>query len=333
MLFDGDTDFLDNPELVIDDDYGDDDDYKLPSEVLDPMLRVPIPREQGSVPQGPVGSSSLGSYIRDLRNSKLLTNAEETELAKRYLSGDKEAGKSLVTANLRLVVKIAMEFQSQWLNNIQDLIQEGNMGLLQALKKFDPSRGVKFGYYAAYWIKSYILKYIMDNWWLVKYGTTAPQRKLFFNLKKEQEKIIREGLDPVPELLAARLGVSENEVLEMAARFKSGNEISLDTPISPGGEESQVSIIPSHNDPADDILNDKQLREIVRTEVKRFRKNLDERENIILDKRLLNDDPLTLQELGEEFGITRERVRQLEERVKEKLQTFILKKLPHLKVM
>jgi RNA polymerase sigma-32 factor len=312
----------------------DDDPRMLPAEVEDHSGYVPVPREPGMVPAGPVEPGSLSSYLSELKHFKVLTREEETELLKKYFgSGDQEAGKSLITGNLRLVVKIAMDFQTQWLHNIQDLIQEGNLGLLQALKKFDPSRGVKFGFYAAYWIKAYILKYIMDNWRMVKVGTTQAQRKLFYNLKKEQDRIIREGLDPCPELLAERLGVSERAVSEMSARYRSGNEISLDAPVSPDGDETQVSIIPSQDDPTDNILADRQIRELVSGKLDRFRKSLDERENFILDRRLMSEEPLTLQELGEEFGVTRERVRQLVERLKKKLHAYLLKEIPHLGLM
>jgi RNA polymerase sigma-32 factor len=222
-----------------------------------------------------------------------------------------------------------MEFHSHWLNNLQDLIQEGNIGLLQALKKFDPSRKVKFSYYAAYWIKAYILKFIMDNWRLVKVGTTQAQRKLFFNLKKEQEKILKEGLDPGPELLAERLGVSAGDVVEMDSRL-STREISLDAPVNPELEESQVSILPSGQEAADNLLSDAQVRTLVQERLGRFRKTLDERENAILDRRLMSDEPVTLQEIGGEFGVSRERVRQIETRLKKKISTYLLKELPEL---
>jgi RNA polymerase sigma-32 factor len=235
-----------------------------------------------------------------------------------------------VTANLRLVVKIAMEFQSHWLNNLQDLIQEGNMGLLQALRKFDPSRGVKFSYYASYWIKAYILKFIMDNWRLVKVGTTQAQRKLFFNLKKEQERLIREGHEPGLGLVAERLGVSEGEAREMDLRLNAGREISLDAPVGPDSGQTQVSLLPSQEEGADSFLADAQFREMVSDKLERFRETLSDRELVILEKRLLTEDPVTLQELGEEFGVSRERVRQLEERLKKTLGDYLLKELPEL---
>jgi RNA polymerase sigma-32 factor len=276
-------------------------------------------------------SDSLRAYLAEVKRFKLLTREEEEKLLKLYKrTGDPEAAQDLVTGNLRLVVKIANEFHSYWLNNLQDLIQEGNLGLLQALKKYDLSKGVKFSYYAAYWIKAYILKYIMDNWRLVKVGTTQAQRKLFYNLKKEQEKIQREGLDPGFGLLAERLGVSEGDVREMDIRLAAGREISLDAPVGPDTERTQISLIPSGEVAADVLLADAQLRELVSAKLTRFRTTLSERERIILDKRILADEPVTLQEVGEEFGVTRERARQLEERLRKTISAYLRKELPDL---
>jgi RNA polymerase sigma-32 factor len=271
--------------------------------------------------------------LAEVRQFKLLNRDEEEELIKKYKrTGDRESGQRLVTANLRLVVKIAMEFQSHWLNNLQDLIQEGNMGLLQALKKFDPSRGVKFSYYASYWIKAYILKYIMDNWRLVKIGTTQAQRKLFFNLKKVQEELQRDGLEPGLGLVAEKLGVSEDVVREMDIRLNSGREVSLDAPAGTDSSQTQISLLPSPEEGADSFLVDAQMKELVSEKLSLLRETLTERELVILDRRLLTEDPVTLQELGEEFGISRERVRQLEERLRKTLGKYLLKELPDLNI-
>ncbi|MDR2443357.1 MAG: RNA polymerase factor sigma-32 [Deltaproteobacteria bacterium] len=293
-----------------------------------PLALPPVPRPKS---QPPSTTDSFKIYLSEVRRFKLLDRKEEEELLKNYKrTGDPEAGRKLITANLRLVVKIALEFHSHWLNNIQDLIQEGNVGLMQALKKFDPSKGVKFSYYAAYWIKAYILKYIMDNWRLVKVGTTQAQRKLFFNLKKEQEKLIREGHEPALGLVAERLGVTEGEVKEMDMRLSTGREISLDAPVGPDSGQTQVSLLPSPEEGVDSFLADAQIRGMVSDKLERFRETLTERELTILDKRLLTEDPVTLQELGEEFGVSRERVRQLEERLKKTLADYLLKELPEL---
>ncbi|MDR2366823.1 MAG: RNA polymerase factor sigma-32 [Deltaproteobacteria bacterium] len=291
----------------------------------------PTPREKTLPPSAPVKADSFQAYLADIRRFKLLNPKEEEKLLKEYKkTGDPEAGTRIVSANLRLVVKIAMEFQSHWLHNLQDLVQEGNMGLMQALKKFDPTRGVKFSYYAAYWIKAYILKFIMENWRLVKVGTTQAQRKLFYNLKKEQDKMAKEGLEPATWLLAERLGVSEEAVKEMDMRMSSGREVSLDAPIGPDSDQTQISLLPSADDGADNILGDAQIRDMVADKLERFRETLTERELIILNKRLLTENPVTLQELGEEFGVTRERIRQLEERLKKTLKKYLLKEVPDL---
>jgi RNA polymerase sigma-32 factor len=276
----------------------------------------PVPRRPAPVPAtAPASTDSLRAYLAEVRQFKLLSREEQERLVAQYKAeGDPELAHKLITANLRLVVKIAMEFQSHWLNNLLDLIQEGNVGLMQALKKFDPGKGVKFSYYASYWIKAYILKYIMDNWRMVKIGTTQAQRKLFYNLRKERDKIMKEGLEPGQKLLAERLGVLESEVEEMDMRLSAGREVSLDAPVNSDSEQSQISFLPSEAPGAESLLEAGQLKELLRDKLDLFRETLSDREKNILEKRLLAESPVTLQEIGEEYGISRERVRQLEER-------------------
>ena len=168
----------------------------------------------------------LQRYLSEIREYRLLTREEEWDYGIRVKEqGDQDAAYALVTANLRLVVKIALEFQRVWMQNLLDLIQEGNIGLMQAVKKFDPYKNVKFSYYASFWIKAYILKFIMDNWRLVKIGTTQGQRKLFFRLKKEKQRLIDQGLDPQPKLLFERLGVSEREIMDMDQRLDAWDAV------------------------------------------------------------------------------------------------------------
>lgn len=280
-------------------------------------------------PPVPAGTDALRAYLAEVRQFKLLSREEQEKLVAQYKTdGDPELAKKLITANLRLVVKIAMEFQSHWLNNLLDLIQEGNVGLMQALKKFDPGRGVKFSYYASYWIKAYILKYIMDNWRMVKIGTTQAQRKLFYNLRKERDKIMKEGLEPAQKLLAERLGVLESEVEEMDMRLSAGREVSLDAPVNSDSEQSQISFLPSEAPGAESLLEAGQLKELLRDKLEIFRETLSDREKNILEKRLLAESPVTLQEIGEEYGISRERVRQLEERLKKTMLGFLRKEMP-----
>ena len=296
-----------------------------------PAPKTPPPPPALRTPALPPAADPLRVYLSEVRQFKLLSREEEDRLVNLYkATEDPVIAQKIITSNLRLVVKIAMDFQSHWLNNLLDLIQEGNVGLMQALKKFDPGRGVKFSYYASYWIKAYILKYIMDNWRLVKVGTTQSQRKLFYNLRKEREKIIKEGLTPAPGLLAERLGVAEAEVEEMDMRLSSGREISLDAPLSLDSDLTHSGLLPADTPGADHLLAQLQLNELLKDKLDKFRATLSSRESLILEKRLLTETPVTLQEIGEEFGISRERVRQLEERMKKNLQLFLRREMPDL---
>ncbi|MDP6730458.1 MAG: sigma-70 family RNA polymerase sigma factor, partial [SAR324 cluster bacterium] len=194
--------------------------------------------EKALVPYDP-----LQMYLLEIRNFKLLTREEEVELATRIQEeNDQKAAYRLITSNLRLVVKIAMDFHRYWTKSLLDLIQEGNVGLLQAVRKFDPYRGIKFSYYASFWIKAYMLKFIMENWKLVKIGTTQTQRKLFFNLAKERDKLVSQGFDPEPRLLAERLQVKEEEIEEMSMRLR-GSEVSLNAPVNVDGKEVYGSFL------------------------------------------------------------------------------------------
>lgn len=262
-------------------------------------------------------------YLDEIKHYPLLSREEERELAIRYREkGDVEAAYRLITANLRLVVKIAMDFQRYWMQNLMDLIQEGNIGLMQAAKKFDPYRGYKFSYYASFWIKAYIIKFIMDNWKLVKIGTTQAQRKLFFNLRKEKERLEAQGIEASPKLLSHRLDVKESEILEMDQRLNTW-EISLDSPLREDSEDTHKSFLPSHELPVDDRLADQEAKAILHEKLVRFREQLKGKEAVIFDTRLIADDPMTLQEIGDRFGISRERVRQLESRLKKKLKAYL----------
>jgi len=262
-------------------------------------------------------------YLDEIKRYPLLSRDEERDLAIRYREKhDMEAGYRLITANLRLVVKIAMDFQRYWMQNLMDLIQEGNVGLMQAVKKFDPYRGYKFSYYASFWIKAYIIKFIMDNWKLVKIGTTQAQRKLFFNLRKEKERLEAQGIEASPKLLSHRLDVKESEIIEMDQRLNSW-EISLDSPLKDDSEDTHKSFLPSDDLPVDDQLADQEAKAILHDKLVLFRLQLKGKELVIFDKRLLTEDPMTLQEIGDRFGISRERVRQLESRLKKKLKAYL----------
>jgi RNA polymerase sigma-32 factor len=201
---------------------------------------------------------------------------------------------------------------------------------MQAIKKFDPYRGIKLSYYASYWIKAYILKFIMDNWKLVKIGTTQAQRKLFFSLNKEKEKLRSQGFEAGPKLLSHRLQVKEDEVIEMDQRLGSW-EYSLDSPLKEDGEEIHVSFLTSSETSVDETLARQEMNDIFKGKIDKFRRTLKSNERDILDLRLLADKPLTLQEIGVRHQISRERVRQIEERLLKKLRQFMQKEIPDFK--
>ena len=264
----------------------------------------------------------LQRYLWEIGQYQLLSKEEEKELALRVMEHqDREAAYRLTTANLRLVVKIAMEFQRVWMQNLLDLIQEGNIGLMQAVRKFDPYKGVRFSYYASFWIKAYILKFIMDNWRLVKIGTTQAQRKLFFRLKKEKQKLISEGFDPKPKLLSQRLGVTEQEVTDMDQRL-NGWEVSLDAPIKEGSDNERSGFVASEAVSAETQVAKKEMGAILHEKLASFKKSLNQRELDILENRVFSDTPITLQEIGKRYGISRERVRQIEQNMIKRMRSY-----------
>ena len=270
----------------------------------------------------------LQRYLSEISQYRLLTREEEVELGRRVQEeGDTEAAYQLVTSNLRLVVKIALEFQRVWMQNLLDLIQEGNIGLMQAVKKFDPYKNVKFSYYASFWIKAYILKFIMDNWRLVKIGTTQGQRKLFFKLKKEKQQLIEQGFDPKPKLLSQRLGVSEREIIDMDQRL-DGWDVSLDAPVKDGSDTERIEFISEGSLSTEDRVAKKQLEALLHNKIESFREQMTDRESEIFDQRIFSDNPATLQEIGDRYGISRERVRQIEKNVIKKMRGYFKDEIP-----
>ncbi|MCI0495710.1 RNA polymerase factor sigma-32 [candidate division KSB1 bacterium] len=270
----------------------------------------------------------LQRYLSEISTYKLLTREQERELGIRVRKyGDKEAAYQLVTSNLRLVVKIALEFQRVWMQNLLDLIQEGNIGLMQAVKKFDPYKNVKFSYYASFWIKAYILKFIMDNWRLVKIGTTQGQRKLFFKLKKEKQKLVDLGFDPKPKLLSERLGVSEREIVDMDQRL-DGWDVSLDAPLKDDSDTERIEFLSTATESIEDQVSKKEIEVLLQNKIAEFRKKMTPREIEIFDLRIYSDNPVTLQEIGDRYGISRERVRQVEKNIIKKMREFFKKEIP-----
>jgi len=269
----------------------------------------------------------FAAYLQEVRKYSVLTEEEEKELAIRYKeTGDLESAYKLTTANLMLVIKITMTFKREW-QNMMDLIQEGNVGLMKAVKNFDPFRGVRLSAYATWWIKSYILKHILDNWRLVRVGTTNARRKLLFNLKREKEKLEREGFDPTTKLLAERFGVDEDEVIDVSASI-GAMDVSIDSPVRPDSPMTPAQTLSQGGQSVESNAQLKQARQILNENIENFKVELNANEIEILDERILSEEPLSLQEIGERRGVTREAVRQAEQRLLKKFKIYIEENMP-----
>jgi len=283
-----------------------------------------------SVDKALVPFDSLQRYLSEIRRYPLLSREEEHQLAVEYKEfGNIKAAYKLLTSNLRLVVMIAREYEKAF-RNLLDLIQEGNVGLMEGLKKYDPYRGVRFPSYAVWWVRAYIIRYIMNNWRMVKIGTTQAQRRLFFNLQKEKEKLEAEGYTPGPKLLAQRLEVKEGEIVEMEQRL-SHRDLSTDVPIGDDQDLTLLNFLADDKQTPEDQLAEIEYRQLLKEKIAVFARGLKDKELFIFQKRLLTDNPLTLREIGEEFRISRERVRQIEERLKKKLKTYLTKEFKDIK--
>ena len=266
----------------------------------------------------PILLDPLKKYLAEVSKHPVLSREEELEVAIRVHDGkDREAAQKLVISNLKLVVKIALEYYNTYLN-ILDLIQEGNVGLLHAVKKYNPYKGTRFSTYASFWIRAYILKHIMDSWSLVKIGTSQSQRKLFYRLNKEKQKLEAVGIFPAPQLLASTLDVKEEEVVEMQRRLAYG-DVSLETPVSDDGDVTVMDMMKTDGN-VEEVVAEKEKNEILSRKVAEFKKTLNEKELFVFDNRVMTDDALTLQEIGAKFSISRERVRQIENRVVKKFK-------------
>ncbi len=270
----------------------------------------------------------LHLYLREISKFPMLEPGEEFDLGRKVRDkNDQEAAFRLVCSHLRLVVKIAMEFQRRWMQNVLDLIQEGNVGLMRAVQKFDPERGIKFSYYAAFWIRAYILKFIMDNWRMVKIGTTQSQRKLFYNLNKERRRLQGMGFDPDAAALSQSLNVTEAEITEMDQRL-GNQDLSLDTTFNEDGSgATKMDFLPALEPGIEETLAQEEMAGLIRENVYAILPSLNDKEQDILRNRLLSDPPATLREIGEKYGITRERVRQIEVRLLEKIKIELAEKI------
>ncbi len=299
----------------------------------DPDLsKLPIAKAQrASDGRGTVRYDAMTSYLREVQRHPLLTPEETHELAVKFTeTQDPVLAAKMVTANLRLVVKIAYEYRRAY-KNIMDLVQEGNIGLMQAVKRYDPYRGVKLSSYSAWWIRAYILRFILNNWRLVKLGTTQAQRKLFFNLRKKKAELEAMGISATPADIARELNVTEDEVREMDTRL-GASEKSLDAPVGGEGDDhglARIDLMPSAVASPEILTAGEELQTLMKGHLAEFRKTLVDKEKdlAIFDERLVAEEPLTLQELGERFHISRERVRQLEQRITSQLKTFLEEKM------
>ncbi len=290
--------------------------------------------ERAVAPAAPVGSASLAlrdplaAYMAEARKYPLLSREEERELAKRWVeTGSAEFGRQLVTANLRLVVKIANEYRRGY-HNLLDLVQEGNLGLLKAVQKFDPYRDVKLSTYSGWWIRAYILKFILNNWRLVKIGTTQNQRKLFYNLRKQTDALKAAGVDASAGELAKALDVSQSEVVEMQKRM-SAPDASLNAPVGGDAESTstRMDLLEDRTKDPEVHVEADEFKRLLAERLRRFGSTLTGRELEIFGDRLVADEPVTLQDLGARWGVSRERARQLEKRMVLRLRVFLQEEL------
>ena len=303
---------------------------KTPTDEIDLFKEIDLAKEEESSEKSLVPFDSLQRYLAEIRRYPILSREEEHRLAVDYKEfGNLEAAYRLVASNLRLVVMIAREYQRAF-RNLLDLIQEGNIGLMEAVKNFDPYRGIRFPSYAVWWIRAYIIRYIMNDWRMVKIGTTQAQRKLFFNLQKEKERLEAEGFTPGPKLLAERLNVKEGEVVEMEQRL-ANRDLSTDVPIGDGEEATLLHFLADNRETPEERFADAEYRHVLSAKMEEFARGLKDKELVIFRERLLNEEPMTLREIGEKYGISRERVRQIEERVKKRLKAYLSKEFKDVK--
>ncbi len=297
---------------------------ELVDNLLDPKPAGDHPTSDPSMAVAPV--TTLQRYLAEIRRYPFLSKEEELQLFHEYQTqGSREAAVRLILANLRVSVAIAAEYLHTGADHM-DLIQEGNVGLMQAIKKFDPTKNVRFHAYAAWWVRAYILRYLLNTYRLVKIGTTQDQRKLFYNLRKEKAKLERQGFAPDAKLLADRLNVSERDVIEMDQRL--GNwELSLDQPLTQETDGTLLDVLPSRDVPADEQIASLELRRLFRKKLAEFSKTLNERDEDILRNRILSETPITLEDMGQKYGITKERTRQLEARLIDRLRDYIKKEV------
>jgi RNA polymerase sigma-32 factor len=302
---------------------GPESDAALEAEERPAALPVPVAPASGDL----ATSDTLSRYFAEIGRYPLLSRDEEKALAIRVFEDeDQEAAHTLVLSNLRLVVKIALDYRRFW-TNLLDLIQEGTIGLLEAVRRFDPYRGTKLSTYSAYWIRAYLLKYLIDNIRQVRVGSSRAERKLFFTLNRIKRQLEREGLAPEPALLAERLELEAEDIERFEERMAQG-EASLDAPLTREPDAGKLGdLVSAPGESVEKLVSDRDMHATFRMHIDKFSRELGERELRILRERVLADEPKTLQELGDEFKLTRERVRQLEKQLVDRLREYLQQNL------
>ena len=261
-------------------------------------------------------------YLLEISKYQPLTRGEEQHLARLYRDRqDREAARRLVTSNLKLVVKIAFLYNKVYAN-LMDLIQEGNLGLLQAVRKFDPDRGTRLPTYASWWIKAYIIKFILDNFRIVRVGTTNDRRKLLMNLRKEKQRLEAQGIAPTPKLIAHNLNVSVGDVIDVENSIRA-HDLSLDATTSSDSDLYYLETLASTEDLIDEKLAAGELKDLIESKFAQFAEGLGERDRVILLQRLIAEEPLTLQAIADRYGVTREAIRVSEKKLVEKVKDYM----------
>jgi RNA polymerase sigma-32 factor len=271
-------------------------------------------------PNLPVVKNSLESYLVQINQFPLLTKEQEFKLAVRYRKHtDIEAAQKLITSNLRFVVKVAFEYKSYGVK-LLDLIQEGNIGLMMAVKKFDPYKGYRFISYAIWWIRAYIQNFIIKTWSLVKIGTTQAQKKLFYKIGKIRKALESNGEDEKKyELLAQDLDVAKEDIIEMEQRM-AARDLSLDAPFDEGQELTHLDLLKEESLNQEEVFAQDEEKKIREHEVQNAMRRLNEKEVYVIKNRIMADEPLTLQQIGDHLKLSRERVRQIESEALKKLK-------------
>jgi len=272
------------------------------------------------IPNLPVVKNSLETYLIQINQFPLLTQEEEFQLAVRYLkNNDIEAAQKLITSNLRFVVKVAFEYKSYGVK-LLDLIQEGNIGLMMAVKKFDPHKGYRFISYAIWWIRAYIQNFIIKTWSLVKIGTTQAQKKLFYKIGKVRKALESNGENEKKyEILAKDLDVTKEDIIDMEQRM-AARDLSLDAPFDDGQELTHLDLLREDSPNQEEAFAEEEEKKIREREVQMAMKRLNEKEVYIIKNRIMSDEPLTLQQIGDHLKLSRERVRQIESEALKKLK-------------